>query len=178
MRDGLLFALALALGLVALTACTRRDEALDAVGHAQVIDIRGEDPDVVFTSHLERKGVRWTRRNNLERPANKPFLKADPPKGDDSVESPAVDRFLRAVATNHRGPTSAIPPPSSGKVKMTIIGPAGKKPVVLERTSAMAWTVDGDPLSDWALIDASYRAMVKEIGIDAAVEWQHSGTAY
>lgn len=165
--------------LVFLLACGKSgDPALDSVGRAQVVDLRAEDPRVAFTAHLERKGVRWVKRVDLQRPAEKPILKADPPKGDSSVEAPALDAFLRTVAKSRRGPPPAASGAKEPTVAMTVIGPVGRAPVALERKGGATWTVDGESLAEPAPIDAAYRAMVKELGIDRLVEWQLSGPAY
>jgi hypothetical protein len=165
------------LALVFLLACGKRDDALDAVGRAQVLDIDAADKYIAFTAHLERKGARWNRRLELLRPISKPLMKRDPQKGDDSRESPATDAFLRVVAKSHRGSPN-VAPGAPGTVKITVNGPAGAAPVVLERKDDAKWTVDGATLADPGPIDASWRAVVTEIGVDDAVAWQLSGPAY
>lgn len=161
--------------LLALFACGKTgDPALEAVGRAQVLDIQAEDKYVAYTAHLERKGVRWTRRIDLTKPHDKVILKGDPPKGDESVESPAIDRFLRAMATNRRGASPTAQSATPGTVKINVIGPTGSAPVVLERKDGVKWLVDGESLAEFATTDAAYDAMLKEIGIQAAIEYQHS----
>lgn len=154
------------------TGCSKHDEALDTVGHAQVLDIHGDQPAAAFTYHVERKGARWLPDGKLDRPVGSiAILAADAPdaKVDRSIEGAGIDAFLRSVAADRRGTPATRPAPSAGKVTIRVLGPLGRAPVVLERIDGTKWTVDGAELADPVRLEEGYRGMMRELGLYSAV---------